>query len=387
MSHVTYDIRLNTTRRKELLCAIPGFADLPADVLEHLAKQMLEESFVRGEQIVSEGESADRLYLVVRGRAEASTMAADGPVPLAVLEPGDLFGEVALLLPERVRTATVTALTQMLALSLHEDTFKEVLASRPDVTAAFSLVAENLLLIKFLKRATPFGALDGSHVRMLAKRLQRRDTSPGQIIVREGETGDACYLVGSGSVEVVTEEHDGSQRRLAFLTAGMLFGEATLLADAPRNATVRAVDPGELFILRRSDLLDLMRANRGFGSRMFDLLRMRSRPKRVDGIEMLTRTTADGDTLTVLKDRVRDRRFRLSEIGRFVWDRLDGAHALRDIQIETYGTFKSATPEIIAEIVNELAAAGFLENTVLRADVPQLHLSFVQRLRERFKRK
>jgi CRP-like cAMP-binding protein len=387
MSHVTYDIKLDTERRKELLCAIPGFADLPADVLDYLAKQLLEEAFVRGEQIVSEGESADRLYLIVRGRAEATTMAADGPVPLTMLEPGDLFGEVALLLPERIRTATVTALTPMHALSLHEDTFKQILTSRPEVTAAFSLVAENLLMVKFLKRATPFGALDGSHVRMLANRLQRRGTAPGQIIVREGERGDACYLVSSGSVEVLAKDERGNERRLAFLTAGMLFGEAALLTEAPRNATVRAVDSGELLLLRRSDLLDLMRANRGFGSRMFDLLRMRSRPKRVDGIEVVKRNTADRDTLTVLKDPVRDRRFKLSEIGRFVWDRLDGTHALRDIQIEAYGTFKTATPEVVTEIVNELAAAGFLENTVLRADVPQLRTSLGQRLRSWFKRR
>jgi len=68
--------------------------------------------------MVAEGEAGDRLYLIAEGRAEVSTAGQGGPVPLAMLGPGELFGEIALLEPGGKRQATVTATTPLLALGL-----------------------------------------------------------------------------------------------------------------------------------------------------------------------------------------------------------------------------------------------------------------------------
>ncbi|HXH97538.1 MAG TPA: cyclic nucleotide-binding domain-containing protein [Gaiellaceae bacterium] len=69
------------------------------------------------------------------------------------------------------------------------------------------------------------------------------DYAGGEVIVREGESGDCMYVVQGGEVEVVQSGSDGEQR-LALLTAGDLFGEMAIFERQPRSATVRAVGDG-----------------------------------------------------------------------------------------------------------------------------------------------
>ena len=100
---------------------------------------------------------------------------------------------------------------------------------------------EALLVAKFLKQASPFATLDADRLRRLVARLERLTVPAGEDVVRQGEPGDSCYLVRSGRVEVVAGQHGSGKRSLATLGPGSLFGEAALLTDAPRNATVRAL--------------------------------------------------------------------------------------------------------------------------------------------------
>jgi flavin-dependent dehydrogenase len=70
---------------------------------------------------------------------------------------------------------------------------------------------------------------------------------PGEVIVRQGDTGDCMYVVQSGKVEVIKEK-DGKEVRLAELVEGDFFGEMALLEKgAVRSATVRPV--GEVRVL------------------------------------------------------------------------------------------------------------------------------------------
>ncbi|MFL5304537.1 MAG: FAD-dependent oxidoreductase [Polyangia bacterium] len=67
----------------------------------------------------------------------------------------------------------------------------------------------------------------------------------GQTVFNEGELGDRVYILLSGQAEVVRRRPNGlgGEQRLATLSAGECFGEMALLEMAPRNATVRCVQP------------------------------------------------------------------------------------------------------------------------------------------------
>lgn len=337
--------------------------------MDRVASCLSEERFNPGDRLVVEGDIGDRLYLLVEGRAEVSITTPAGPVTMATLGPGELFGEMALLNPPHRRQATVTALTPLLALALAAPVFGGLISSYPDIGEALSAVTEDMAIGNFLKRASPFASLDAALLRSLGERLERKAVPEGATIVRQGEPGDACYLISSGRVEVLAEGGETSGRRLATLGPGTLFGEAALLTGAPRNATVRALEPCQLLMLRREDLLEAMISDRGVAARMVELLHLRDRPRRFPHVLAEHRSTEDGDDITVLKDPRRSAYYRLSAQGWFIWQRLDGRHSLRDLTMDYLTAFKSFAPQAIAETIGGLAAAGFVTCPALRADV------------------
>jgi putative peptide zinc metalloprotease protein len=349
---------------------VPAFVRLPDEALEELAGLLREERFPAGATVVAEGEEGDRLYLISEGRAEVSAAGSRGQeVPLATLGPGELFGEIALLEPGGERQATVTAIDPLLALSLEAPAFKRVLDAHPEARVALVEAAETLLVAKFLKQASPFATLDADRLRWLADRLERLTVPAGATIVRQGEPGDTCYLLRNGRVEVLAQQDGTAERSLATLGPGTLFGEAALLTEAPRNATVRALEPCELLALHRADLLEAIGEDRRMGERMLELLRLRDRPRRAPGVTAHHRATATGEKIITLKDPHRGAYYRLSPQGYFLWQRLDGEHTLRDLTLEYMSEFRAFAPQAVAEAVGGLAEAGFVEGVRLSAGV------------------
>jgi CRP-like cAMP-binding protein len=95
-------------------------------------------------------------------------------------------------------------------------------------------------------------------------RLRRRHSlfqvasfEAGQIVFRQGETGDCMYFIQSGAVEVV-RSGNGAETVVARLSSGQYFGEMALLASQPRNATVRAVDASRLVRLGKQNFLTML---------------------------------------------------------------------------------------------------------------------------------
>lgn len=203
---------VQVSERLALLKGVPAFSRLPERTLEELAGLLLEERYSAGSVVVTEGEAGDRLYLISGGQAGVSAEGSKGPVPLATLGPGEIFGEIALLGPGAKRQATVTTITPLLALSLATPAFEGVLDAYPEARRAFSEAAEEMLVAKFLKQASPFATLDAGRLRRLASRLEHLSVPAGDAIVRQGEVGDACYLLRSGRVEVLARKGEGEGR-------------------------------------------------------------------------------------------------------------------------------------------------------------------------------
>jgi serine/threonine-protein kinase len=81
-------------------------------------------SFAPGEIIFREGDKGDAAYMIVAGRCRAYRTSAEGEETLAVMEPGDAFGEMALILFEP-RAASVVAVDQVTVLVLDQATMNE----------------------------------------------------------------------------------------------------------------------------------------------------------------------------------------------------------------------------------------------------------------------
>ena len=77
---------------------IPLFADLNKDELERIAALLQEESHPKDAKIFAEGDEGNRLYIIKSGNVRISKFVAGiGEEALAILKPGDFFGEMSLL--------------------------------------------------------------------------------------------------------------------------------------------------------------------------------------------------------------------------------------------------------------------------------------------------
>jgi hypothetical protein len=104
-----------------------------------------------------------------------------------------------------------------------------------------------------------FAALDAV-ARERVGRLAREVTlSPGETLFRQGDAGEALFLVARGAIAVV-REHEGETQLLDIVGGGQLLGEMALLTDAPRMATARAVTTATLGELPRAEVETLMAA-------------------------------------------------------------------------------------------------------------------------------
>ena len=99
-----------------------------------------------------------------------------------------------------------------------------------------------------------FEALNDRELGSLSRRIRRLHAEPGDILVLEGQRGREFFVILSGQAAVM---HDDDT--VATLRTGDWFGELALLANAPRNATVAALTPMELFVLDDSEFSALLR--------------------------------------------------------------------------------------------------------------------------------
>ena len=91
--------------------------------------------------------------------------------------------------------------------------------------------------------------LDRSDLERLEELFETRHASEGQYIVRKGDPAEEIFLLMSGEVSVVVELRNASPKRLATISAGMMFGELAVLDRAPRSADVRADQAVECRVL------------------------------------------------------------------------------------------------------------------------------------------
>jgi CRP-like cAMP-binding protein len=93
--------------------------------------------------------------------------------------------------------------------------------------------------------------LDTHDCAALREALARREYGPGETVFRQGEEGDALYVIARGSASVWLRDHEMSERRLMTFSQGTFFGEMALLDRERRSATVIADDHLVCFVLDR----------------------------------------------------------------------------------------------------------------------------------------
>jgi ATP-binding cassette, subfamily B, bacterial HlyB/CyaB len=123
-----------------------------------------------------------------------------------------------------------------------------------DTASIFSRL-RNVLQNTYFFQSLKLNELDEliGHLRMI--RVQK-----GYEIIKQGDPGDAFYLIASGKVSVWVKK-SFSKKKVADLGADEFFGEMALISNEPRSATVLADEVTELFILQRYDFDKILMKN------------------------------------------------------------------------------------------------------------------------------
>jgi CRP/FNR family transcriptional regulator len=113
-------------------------------------------------------------------------------------------------------------------------------------------------IVELLGRVPVFAALDLDDLERIAALAVPRSFEPGQVVFREGDSSDTCYVVRSGGARAVREHADGRTITLANFGPGDIFGELAMFEDERRSATVEAVQATEVVAVLGPDMRRLI---------------------------------------------------------------------------------------------------------------------------------
>lgn len=116
---------------------VPLFADLPPADLEQIAGVAGEITFAEGDQLVTQGELGEELYILVSGEVRVVVAEEDSsePVELVRRGPGEYVGEMAVI-SEEPRMASLIAAEGVRALYIDKSQFRQLLRRRPQISLA-----------------------------------------------------------------------------------------------------------------------------------------------------------------------------------------------------------------------------------------------------------
>jgi len=174
--------------------------------------------------------------------------------PVAMLGPGDLFGEMTCmsLYP---RSATIRAETDCTALEMLRNVL-DIMQRNKTFRAKLDQSYRQRALDSHLRAVPVFAELTDKFIEGLREKVELVRFTPGQIICRQGEAADSFYLVRIGFVKV-SQAHPGGEMVLAYLSRGEYFGETGLLEHSMRSATCTALDHVEVVRISAEDFASM----------------------------------------------------------------------------------------------------------------------------------
>src|SRR5579859_7658104 len=103
-----------------------------------------------------------------------------------------------------------------------------------------------------------FAALPAEKLETIAQLLRERRLAESEVLCRQGDPGDAMFVVTGGRIRLSTTDPSGNEKTLTYFTDGQFFGETALLTGAPRSATASAETDSQVLVLDKVAFDDLL---------------------------------------------------------------------------------------------------------------------------------
>ncbi len=201
----------------------PLFADVPAEDVRRLLSIARRRTFGKGEVVFHRDDLAESLHLVVRGRfAVRITTSLGESALLDVLGPGDAFGELALLLPDARRSATMEALEEGETRSVFRDDFARLQVEHPGVKdVLLRLLAQQLARASDRLVEAHYTDAESRVRRRLCELGERYATGEGEAVVPLTQE-DLAGMAGTSRATVNRVLRDEERRDIVELARGRI---------------------------------------------------------------------------------------------------------------------------------------------------------------------
>ena len=199
--------------------------------------------------MISQGDAGDYFYIVEQGSFDVYVNSSGSVQPgpdgmgsqVSNIQAGGSFGELALMY-NAPRAATVVSAEPGCTLwALDRVTFRRILME--------STFARRRMYESFLEEVPLLASLTPYERSKVADALETQKFTPGEVIIKEGDTGDSFYLLESGTADAFKGD-TGNQ--VMQYKKGDFFGELALLNNAPRAASIVASTDVKVAMLGKS---------------------------------------------------------------------------------------------------------------------------------------
>lgn len=238
---------------------------LSPDQIDELAAQLPIESHAAGTVLFKEGEPGLQAVFLLSGDVSLSQAGKQTQIVSAGTPDGQRP-----LAPSNPRTYTATCVSAVQTIRIDAEMLDAMIAwgqlATPEPEVVMSedgifMIDKGSWIKKMIKSPT-FRNLPPANVEQLLDKLEPIRVRAGQVIIRQGDPGDYFYMIDQGNA-MVTRQTEGEEEEsieMAELKEGYAFGEAALISDKPRNATVSMMSDGILLRLSKNDFLTLLTA-------------------------------------------------------------------------------------------------------------------------------
>ena len=123
---------------------------------------------------------------------------------------------------------------------------------------------DSIQFTKIVKKIKLFAAMNMGLLEKILNRINYYQCEKGEKVCKQGDPGDAFYVVNEGKLQVSVREAFLFSRTLAHLGPGDCFGEMALLTRDPRNATVTCEEDSKIFVLMVENFDQVLAENPAF---------------------------------------------------------------------------------------------------------------------------
>ena len=236
------------------------------DQIVELAAQTQEHALPAGKILFKEGDTDTNLIYLIEGQVEI--LPANGnPFRIKSGSPESRKP----LTEHSPRRGTAIAVTPILYVRIDSDLVDTMLTwaeSASSENEEVIMSGDDIITIDTgglknkMQHSPNFRKLPAANIDLLLEKMEPIRMNAGEVIIRQGDEGDYFYVIEQGEALVtrmVDDDEDSEDSvEMAHLGEGSTFGEAALISESPRNATVSMQTDGVLLRLNKENFLKLM---------------------------------------------------------------------------------------------------------------------------------